>query len=186
MKRLLLLLTCALLLSGCTKSNIVQPDAETKIADPDFETKADISIDWQQVSEEAGQTFKDKSEFPYSEDFHFMLQPNTKTIMLVWVVSDSLPAEELDRYSEYLIKGFNDIVAVQDFSIEPSSEDSYGGLWKNYGFSYGIAPVSTQDDEETWFANGAYAAGVDFVLPNSMEALKNAETADGAEETAAE
>lgn len=181
MKKLLMLLACAVLLSGCTKSNIVQPDSETIVGDPDFSMKDDIEIDWEQVSADAENTFKDKNAYPYSEDFHFMLQPSTKEIMLVWVVSDDLPAEELDKYAETLIKEFNDIVAVQDFSIEQSSDDSYGGLWKRYGFSFGLAPVSTQDDEETWFINGSYGAGVDFVLPNTMEALKNAETADGAD-----
>lgn len=181
MKKFIMLMMCAALLSGCTKSNIVQPDSETKIADPDFEVRDDIEINWAQVSEESEALFKDKSEYPYSEDFHFMLQPTTNEIMLVWVVADDMPAEELDPYLESLVKGFNDIVATQDFSIESSSDDSYGGLWKTYGLSYGIAPLSTQDDEETWFANGGYGAGVDFVLPNSMEALKNAETADGAE-----
>lgn len=180
MKKLLVLLACAALLSGCTKSNIVQPDSETRVTDPDFSIKDDIEIDWEQVSRDAEDTFKNKNEYPYSEDFHFMLQPNTKEIMLVWVVADDLPAEELDKYAESLIKGFNDVVAVQDFSIEQSGEDSYGGLWKRYAFSFGIAPVSTQDDEETWFINGSYGAGVDFKLPNTMEALKNAETADAA------
>lgn len=184
MKRILVLLVCAVLLSGCTKSNIVQLDSETQIADPDFEVKEGITIDWQQVSEEAGVYFKDKNEFPYSEDFYFNLQPDNKQIMLVWVVADDLPAKELDLYSEKLLKGFNDIVAVQDFSIEMSNDDSYGGLWKDYAFSYGIAPVTTQDDEETWYASGAYGAGVEFVLPNASEALKNAETADTAEESA--
>lgn len=181
-----MLMACALLLSGCTKSNIVSPDSETKIADPDFETRSDISIDWSQVSEDAELFFINKSDFPYSEDFHFMLQPNSKEIMLVWVVADDLPADALDKYSETLIKGFNDIVAIQDFSIEQSSDTSYGGLWKQYAVSYGIAPVSTQDDEETWYANGAFPAGIDFVLPNASEALKNAETAEGADQNTAE
>lgn len=186
MKKFLVILACAALLSGCTQSNIVQPDSETKVTDPDFSIKDDIEIDWEQVSVDAENTFKNKADYPYSEDFHFMLQPNTKEIMLVWVVADDLPAEELDKYSEALIKGFNDIVAVQDFSIAVSDDTSYGGLWKRYGFSFGIAPVSTQDDEETWYINGSYGAGVDFVLPNTIEALKNAETADGAKESSAQ
>ncbi|MEG2122763.1 MAG: hypothetical protein RRZ63_02870 [Clostridium sp.] len=183
MKKLLLLLACATLLSGCTKSNIVQPDSETKVANPDFSMQDNIEIDWEQVSTDAEETFKNKNDYPYSEDFHFMLQPNSKEIMLVWVVSDDLPANELNHYSEALVKGFNDVVATQDFSIAQSGKDSYGGLWKNYGLSYGIAPVSTQDDESTWYINGSYGAGVDFVLPDAEAALKNAETADGGSET---
>lgn len=179
MRKFLMLLTCAFLLSGCADmdSKIVNPTAETKVTDPDFSIKDDVQIDWEQVSTEAEEVFSNQEDYPYSEDFHFMLQPEAKNIMLVWVVSDDLPDSELQRYAENLIKGFNDVVAVQDFSIEPSSDDSYGGLWKTYGLSFGIAPVSTQDDEETWYVSGNYSAGMDFVLPDIEGAIKDAETA---------
>lgn len=84
-----------------------------------------------------------------------------------------ISASEIRTYSDNLIKGFNDVVATQDFSIETSSDDSYGGLWKNYALSFGIAPESTQDDEETWFISGNFGAGVDFVLPDTAELEKN-------------
>lgn len=41
------------LLSGCTQSNIVNPESETKIADPNFDIQDDIEIDWTQVSADA-------------------------------------------------------------------------------------------------------------------------------------
>lgn len=134
MKKLLLLLACATLLSGCTKSNIVQPDSETKVANPDFSIQDNIEIDWEQVSTDAEETFKNKNDYPYSEDFHFMLQPNTKEIMLVWVVSDDLPANELNHYSEALVKGFNDVVATQDFSIAQSGKDFMADFGKTMAY----------------------------------------------------
>lgn len=181
MRKLLLLLVCTMLLCGCTKSNIVQPGEETKIADPDFDVKDDVDIDWQQVSTEAEEVFEDKAAYPYSEDFHFMLAPNKKQVMLVWVVSDDFPAEEIGNYAEDLIKKFNDVAATQDFSIETSSNDSYGGLWKRYGMSFGIAPKSTQDDESTWYISGSYEAGQEFVLPDVNEVIQKAKKADESE-----
>lgn len=191
MRKFLVLLACAALLCGCTKSNIVQPDSETKVADPDFSIKDDIEIDWEQVSTEADEIFTNKNDFPYSEDFHFMLQPSTKEIMLMWIVADDLPNEEIQNYADRLIKGFNDLVSTQDFSIEKSSDDSFGGLWKDYSLTFGIAPVSTQDDQESWFISGNYGAGVEFVLPDVNAAIKKAneidaeENASGAAETTA-
>lgn len=179
MRKFLVLLACMALLSGCVQSNIVQPTAETKIGEPDFEVKDDVEIDWQQVSLDAEGVFEDTNEYPYSKNFSFHLEPNKKEIMLVWVVSDDLPDSELQRYMEDLIKGFNDTVATQDFSIETSGTDSYGGLWKDYALSFGIAPESTQDDQETWFVSGGYAAGSEFVLPNINDAIDRANQSDG-------
>ena len=166
MRKWLMLIACVALLSGCTESNIVQPDSETKVADPNFETVEGIEIEWPQVSTEAEEIFENETDYPYSRGFHFYLEPNKKEIMLIWVVADDFPDSEILNYADTLIKGFNDVVAVQDFSIETSGPDSYGGLWKRYGLSFSIVPESTQDDEDTWFISGTFGAGVDFTLPD--------------------
>ena len=96
--------------------------------------------------------FKDTSTYEYGRDFHFYMEPNKKQIMLIWVVADDLPDDQIGTYAEDLIKGFNDIVHTQDFSIEMSGEDSYGGLWKQYALSYSIVPESDQDNEDAWLS----------------------------------
>ena len=192
MRKILVLLACAAVLSGCApKSNIVSPDSTegTVAGQPDFDAKDDVEIDWEQAKVEAEDMFTDVNEYPYSVDFHLLLQPEQKEIMLVWVVKDDLPSSEIAKYSEALVKGFNDMVSTQDFSIERSSDTSYGGLWKTYGLSYGLAPESTQDDEDTWFISGSYPAGTDFKLPSAEEiqkAVDSVEAAEAAETEAAE
>lgn len=170
------------LLSGCTQSNIVSPDSETKIADPEFGIQDDIDIDWSQVSTDADSIFEDEKTYPYSKGFHFYLEPKKKEIMLMWVVADDFPDSEIEHYADELIKGFNDVTAVQDFSIEHSSDDSFGGLWKRYGLSFSIVPESTQDDEETWFISGAFPAGTDFVLPDMSAIQDGTDAGAGAEQ----
>ena len=169
MRKLFLLIACMVFLSGCTQSNIVQPDSETKIADPDFDVREGIEIDWTQVSTDAEENFEDQNAVPYARNFQFYLEPNKKEIMLMWVVADDLPGDEILHYAEDLIKGFNDTVATQDFSIERSTKNSYGGLWKNYSLSFSIVPESSQDDEESWFMSASFGAGVEFVLPDARE-----------------
>lgn len=184
MRKILVLLACAAVLSGCApKSNIVSPDSteETVAGQPDFDAKDDVEIDWEQAKVDAEDIFTDTKEYPYSVDFHLLLQPEQKEIMLVWVVKDDLPSSEIAKYSEALVKGFNDMVATQDFSIERSSDTSYGGLWKTYGLSYGLAPESTQDDEDTWFISGSYPAGTDFKLPSAEEIQKAVDSVEAAE-----
>lgn len=187
MRRFLGLLVCVLLLSGCTKSNIVNAVEETRaVSAPEFELQDDIEIDWRQVSDDTEDLFNDESRYPYSRDYHFYLEPNKKEIMLMWVVADDFPDNQIHKYAEDLIKYFNDAVAVQDFSIGMSDKESYGGLWKEYALSFSIVPESTQDDADTWFISGTYGAGVDFVLPN-IDGISGAEVPEEEEpETEAE
>lgn len=183
MRKFFALLVCMLLLSGCTKSNIVNFKEETRVGNPDFETQEGVEIDWTQVSMEAEEIFNDENTYPYTRDFHFYLEPNKKEIMLMWVVADDLPDKEIRNYAEELIKGFSDVAAVQDFSIEKSGPDSYGGLWKKYGLSFSIVPESTQDDEETWFISANFSAGTDFRLPDTSAILgANAQAEEESEE----
>ncbi|MCR5370799.1 MAG: hypothetical protein K6E83_08840 [Clostridium sp.] len=173
MKKLLLLGLCAgaLLFGGCTKSTIVNPHEYTLAANPDFEEKKDVEIEWQQVSDDAKELFLNTEDYPYAKDLVILLEPTEKKLQLLWVVADDFPEEELDRYAEDLVKEFNNIVASQDFSIERAGTDSYGGLWKEYGLSVGIIPESTKEDPDTWFMDVTYEAGTDFKLPNTSEAL---------------
>lgn len=167
MRKVLGLLVCMLLLSGCTKSNIVNATEQTvAVSAPDFELRDDIEIEWGQVSEDTEALFNDESRYPYTRDYHFYLEPKKKEIMLMWVVADDFPETQIRRYAEDLIKYFNDAVAVQDFSIAASGKDSYGGLWDEYALSFSIVPESTQDDADTWFISGNYGAGVKFTLPD--------------------
>lgn len=174
MRKFLIMIACMALLSGCTQSNIVSPDSETRVGNPNFDIQDDIEPDWSQVSTEADEIFEDVNTYPYSRGFSFYLEPNKREIMLMWVVADEFPDNEILRYTEEMIKGFNDIVAVQDFSIDRAGADSYGGLWSRYALTFNIVPESTQDDEETWFISANYPAGSEFVLPTADQLTDDA------------
>lgn len=169
MRKFFVCAACAcMLLSGCTQSNIVNTHQETIVGEPDFEEKEGIEIDWEQVSDECQDIFLDTNEYEYSKDINFYLEPEQKKIMLIWTVADDFPPEMVMEYAEYLVKGFNDIVAEQDFSIKVSSPESLGGLWEEYGLLFGIAPESTQDDESTWFINAELDNGSETDLSQAQ------------------
>ncbi len=187
MKKLFALLACMMFLAGCTESNIVNATEETRaVSAPDMELHDDIEIDWAQVSDDTEWIFNNKDRFPYTRDYRFYLEPNKKEIMLMWVVADDFPDSEIRTYADALIKEFNDAVAIQDFSIATSDKDSYGGLWEEYGLSFSIVPESTQDDEETWFINGSYGAGVEFQLPDTTALMGKGTEEEAGGETAEE
>ena len=178
MKKFLLMLGCAMmvLLAGCTKSTIVNNmDGETVTGTPYQGTMENVEIDWDQVKDDASEIFKDTSEYPYAKDFMLYLEPENKELQLLWIVSKDMPGDQVESYAEDLLKKFNDVVATQDFSIEKSSDTSYGGLWKTYSVSLGIIPEGTSgDNTEDWFLNAYIPAGQDFQLPNASSSSSGA------------
>ena len=163
------MVACMALLSGCTESTIVKPTSETVVGDPNFETQENVEIDWTQVSTDAEDMFKDTSTYEYGRDFHFYMEPNKKQIMLIWVVADDLPDDQIGTYAEDLIKGFNDIVHTQDFSIEMSGERFLRRTVETVCTVLQHVPESDQDNEDAWLSVGSYEAGADFKLPDTKE-----------------
>lgn len=180
MKKFLLMLGCAVtvLLSGCTKSTIVNnAEGETIKVDPNkLETVENVEIDWDQVKDDASDIFTDTNEYEYAKDFMLYLEPESKELQLLWIVDPEMPGELVDTYAEDLLKEFNDVVAMQDSSIEESSETSYGGLWDTYSVSLGIIPEGISgDNTDEWFLDAYIPAGTDFTLPNAASTDTDAE-----------
>ena len=69
--------------------------------------------------------------------------------------------------------------AVQDFSIETSTEDSYGGFFQDYTLNLIVMPDGMMTDKSVWLVNMTIPAG-------SNEAIVPAEGAKVMEPTSAE
>lgn len=134
-KRILLLLGCAVLLSGCTKSQIVAPEDGTRAVDkPDFETKADVQLDWEQIGEDLDSIYTDEGSYPMcsGEDaVNFDIDQENKIVNINLFVKPEATKEDAVAYATAVIKGMNDEIAVQDFSVEKASETSYGSYYKD-------------------------------------------------------
>lgn len=159
MKKLLLLLVCAMVLAGCTARTDVMPSVEfdpNNVASDGY----DPTIDWNQVAEDSNDFFMDESFFPYLKNMMLSVDEEKKEITLVFAVADDTKPEDAKKYGESCLKDFNEIVAVQNFSLKRGEdEESYGGIFKEFAVSIGVAPDSTKDDESTWFINDHLEAG---------------------------
>lgn len=127
-KKLMLIAGCALLLSGCTKSNIVQPE-ETE--GPDFNIYSDIVIDDEQLHDDVDDCYLDEFEFPMASAIDFELKLDEECVDVNVVVKDGTSAEDAAYFADVAVKGINDQVAVQDFSYGESAEDTFGGLYQD-------------------------------------------------------
>lgn len=131
-KRLLLALGCAVLLCGCTKSNIVQPETEPgETVGPDFNLYMDLEIDEEQLHDDVEDIYLDESDYPVGAAIDFELHLDEEYVDVTVVVKDGTSPEDTAEFADAAIKGINDQVAVQDFSYGESDDDTFGGLYQD-------------------------------------------------------
>lgn len=158
MKKLILLLGCAFLLTACTKSNIVSPEG---LMEPDLTIKEGIEIDWDQIQGDLDDEMLDQDLYPISETVSFSVDESTQTVNLTAVVKDSATSEEAVKYADQLIKTFNDDVTIQDFSYSKSTETSYGKFFQKYAVQIQVIPASAKEDPSAALVDQLIKAGED-------------------------
>ena len=92
-RALLVACGCMLLLSGCTKSNIVQPDA-SEAEEPDFNVYNNIELDMDQFHEEVNEICLDEDDYPMAELEDFLS------------VTDYSKTLSADYYEEWVSEGW--------------------------------------------------------------------------------
>lgn len=145
-KKLALVLGCAALLCGCTKSNIVQPD-ETQ--GPDFNMYMDIVLDNEQLIEDVNDIYTDERDYPMASGIDVTLDLDHELVEITVVVKDGTSKEDAAAYAMTAIKGVNDQVAVQDFSYGESGADTYGGLFQDNAINVKVYEESEYEADGT-------------------------------------
>lgn len=153
------LLTCTLLLSGCTQSNIVAKDGSGV---PDTEVRSGIEIEWGQVWNDLDSQFADPEVYPFCESVNCNIVEEEHRIELVLLVQPGTTVEEAAPYATEVIKGFNDSIATQDFSYAVSGDEYYGGFMDLYDVNVLVAPYDTKEDSATWILEDTITAGSDY------------------------
>lgn len=143
-KMLLLAAGCAVLLCGCTKSNIVQPD---ETIGPDFNMYNNIVIDPVQLAEDVDDIYLDEEDYPMASSIEEKLDLDNEKVDITVVVKDGTSKEDAAEYAMQVIKGVADQVAIQDFSYGESGEDTYGGLFQDNVINIKIYEKSTYDEQ---------------------------------------
>ena len=157
----------AMLLAGCTKSNIVTGGP----AEPVFETQEGIGLDWGQIGDDLDEEYLNNEDYPKAVSVNYSVDPDKKTI--------GATPEEAVAFANAVVRTINDEAAVQDFSIETSTEDSYGGFFQDYTLNLIVMPDGMMTDKSVWLVNMTIPAG-------SNEAIVPVEGAKVMEPTSAE
>ncbi len=160
-------LGCALFLSGCTESNIVDPEKGSAV--PETGVVEGIQIDWGQVQDELDEEFVASDDYPYGENIDFYVEDGNAYMMIT--VKDGVSKEEAANYATAIIKALNDSVAMQDFSYQNDGTSMYGKFSQENVVWIYVMPESTADDESTWLVDDAIVPGQERpVEPNYTSA----------------
>jgi len=127
-KVLVLIASCAILLSGCTKSNIVNPDNPVE---PDFNLYNNIELDEDQIRDELDEIYLDTGDYPMASAINFEFHLEESYITIDVVVKDGTSPDDAAWFADQAIKGINDLAADQDFTYGLSDEDTFGGLYQD-------------------------------------------------------
>lgn len=127
-KTMVLAAGCIMLLCGCTKSNIVQPE---ETPGPDFNIYNNIEISEEQLHYDVDDIYLDPIDYPMASAIDFDLNLDEAYVDITVVVKDGTSPEDTAYYADVAIKGINDEVAVQDFSYGESDTDTFGGLYQD-------------------------------------------------------
>lgn len=147
-KHMLMVLGCAVLLCGCTKSNIVQPDLEPgETMGPDFDLYNNIEIDTEQLQEDVEEIYLDEDDYPMAATIEIDLDLDEEYLAVTVVVKDDTSPEDAAQYAETVVKGTNDQIAVQDFGYAESDDNSYGGIHQDNEIRVKIYDESSYESE---------------------------------------
>ncbi len=145
-KALLVAAGCMLLLCGCTKSNIVQPDA-SEADTPDFNIYNNIELDMDQFHEEVNEIYLDEDDYPMADSIDFTIDEDKAVVDLTIVVKDGTSGADAAEYADAVIKGINDEAAVQDYNYGESGEDTFGGFFQDRKISLKIYEKSAYESK---------------------------------------
>lgn len=189
-KAFIICVMSAVLLAGCTKSNIVSAPSP---AEPVFETQEGIVLDWSQINNDMDEEFVDNSSYPMALSVNYKVEQEQKTMDLTLIVKAGTMPEEAVEFADAAMRYLNDTVAMQDFSYERSSDTSYGGFFKEYSVNLIVMPDATMLQPQYWLVEMSIPAGSDekivpkegaqILAPVEEEQAEAEETADTEDES---
>ncbi|MBE7718661.1 hypothetical protein [Lacrimispora indolis] len=175
-KALMICAMSVMLLTGCTKSNIL---ASGGPAEPVFETQQGIVLDWTQIGNDMDEEFVDNENYPMALSVNYSVDQEKKSIDLTLIVKEGTTPEEAVTFADAAVRFLNDEAAMQDFSFEKSSDTSYGGFFKDYDLRLIVMPDYTMKEEKYWLVDMDIPKGSDEkIVPKEGAVIMEPATED--------
>lgn len=149
-KTIMIFAVSAMLLTGCTKSNIL---ASGGPAEPVFETQKGIQLDWTQINTDIDEEFVENEQYPMALSVNYDLDKEKKTMNMTLMVKHGTTPDQAVEFANAAVKFLNDEVATQDFSYEKSSDTSFGSFFKEYDLKLIVMPDYTMKENKYWLVD---------------------------------
>ncbi|MDF2888337.1 MAG: hypothetical protein K0R23_2722 [Lacrimispora sp.] len=134
--------------------------------------------------------FVGNEEYPMALSVNYSMDPKVKSLDLTLVVKAGATPEEAVTFANAAVRYLNDVAADQDFSFERSTENSYGGFFKNYDLHLIVMPDYTMKEKQYWLVDMDIPKGSDEKIVSKEGAVvmetTAAEDTEEADETEAE
>ena len=168
-KMTMILMVAVMMLSGCTKSNIVSPEGGTIAGDgrPDTEVKKDIKVDWTEVREDLRDSFMD----PYGQFADVVMYLDARydeasgLLTVVLPVNPKTTADVATLYGQAVLVMVGESVATQDFNYEGAAENEngdltgYGTFFDDHDVCVQVFPYDKENDTSAYLVNDTMKAG---------------------------
>ncbi len=142
---------CLLMLSACTKSNIVQPQAgngNPEDLEPDFNIYFNYVLDEEQLRQDVNDVGLDPIDYPMAVSIDFSMPEDFEPMYITVVIKDGTDGDDIGWYAGEVLKVINDQVAAQDYAYAESGPDYFGGLYQDKVVYYKVYYESEYPDGE--------------------------------------
>lgn len=155
-KRMTAVFLCSfLLLTGCTKSNIVAPGNDSE---PNMVITEGLEVNWEDAAKFVNEEYTGEGEYEFAKEITVEADENGNIAITV-LVDEETDKTAAAEYAELMIKAVNDEAATQDFSYAVSEEASFGGYFAVHDVSIRIIPEGKEDDQSAWLVDASVEAG---------------------------
>lgn len=154
MKMIMIIITaCAMVLSGCTKSNIVKGESNDL-------PQVDGGIVWDQLWQEFDEFYTDKDIYPFSGTVSGGFYEEEKKAKFFLLLETEISKEEAAEYATKVLKGLGNLIAQQNPSYTEASETSYGSYMEQYEIYVMVSTDGAKDDKSLWILEDTIPIGV--------------------------
>lgn len=154
MKKMLVLLLCAGVLSGCTKSTVTEQIDYSNLPQPD-----ENGIVWEQLWEDWTGMFEDQNTYPFAETVNGGIYPEENAARFFLLLNTEITPKEAQAYAMEVLNGFGYLIAEQNSDYTHPDSTSYGSYLDAYDIYVMVSTDAAKADEGSWILEDTIPAG---------------------------
>ena len=158
MKKLISRLTamalCLCLLCGCTKSTVINPEPPADLPMPSAD-----GLVWDQLWQDWTLAYEDQSMYPFILSVNANIDSDEGVARFFLLTETEISEEEAADFAMEAIKGFANLINMQNMDYAAPSDTSFGGYLSQYDIYVMVGQDEYKSDESSWILEDTIPAG---------------------------